>query len=65
MPEVTFKKKAPPATRLKAIEFIKLEFPYLWNDIVQYAKDNDIDEGDVAAWTVAEVIYPYLLKGAK
>jgi len=58
--KVTFRREATPSTRLKAIELIKSEFPYLWKDVCKYAWDSGVDEGDVAVWIVAEVIYPYL-----
>ena len=55
--------KVSQELRCKSIELISLEFPCIFSDVQRFAKEHQLDEGDVAVKVVAEIIYPMLVEG--
>jgi len=46
----------------KALALIESDFPYLLDDIKEYAKKNNVDVGTIAAYAVADIILPTVQK---
>ena len=49
--------------RERSIKFIQEYFPDLLGDIQEYAKDQKVNPGDIAALTIKDIILPVLKEG--